>query len=285
MRSTSLIVFSDLDGTLLDHHTYSFEDARPALERLRAADVPLILCTSKTRAEIAPLREALGNTHPFIGENGGAVFIPAGYFPFALSGTERRDGLDVIAVGDPYPDLVAALVRASRSSGVAVRGFADMTDADVAAVTGLSIDAARLARQREFDEPFEILEPDRTDDLLAAIARERKRWTVGGRFHHIMGASDKAAAVRLLITLYRRQHGAVTTVGLGDAPNDAGFLAEVDRPIAVVSPHVDELLARVPHARVTQRTGPAGWNEAILDLLSALANSAEFRTARNPGER
>ena len=69
----SLVVFSDLDGTLLDHYTYSFEDARPALGRLRAAGVPLVLCTSKTRAEIAPLRDALRNTHPFISENGGAV--------------------------------------------------------------------------------------------------------------------------------------------------------------------------------------------------------------------
>ena len=84
-----LVVFSDLDGTLLDHDTYSFDAARPALERLRVDGVPLILCTSKTRAEIAPLRRALGNTHPFISENGGAVFIPAGYFPFALSGAER----------------------------------------------------------------------------------------------------------------------------------------------------------------------------------------------------
>jgi len=263
----SLVVFSDLDGSLLDHHTYSFDAARPALERLRAAGVPLVLCTSKTRAEITPLRDALHNTHPFISENGGAVFIPSGYFPFQLTGAERRDGLDVIAVGDPYPDLVAALARASRSSGVGVRGFADMTAAEVAAATGLPLDDAVRARQREFDEPFEILEPERMADLLAAIAREGKRWTAGGRFHHIMGASDKAAAVRLLATLYRRQIGAVTTVGLGDAPNDASFLAEVDLPVAIASPLVDELLIRVPHARVTRRNGPAGWNEVILAIL------------------
>lgn len=263
----SLVVFSDLDGTILDHDTYSFDEARPALARLRAAGVPLVLCTSKTRAEITPLRDALRNTHPFISENGGAVFIPADYFSFPLTGADRRDGLDVIAVGDPYPDLVAALARASRSSGVAIRGFADMTDADVATATGLSIDDARLARQREFDEPFEILEPDRTDDLLAAIVREGKRATAGGRFHHIMGASDKAAAVRLLTTLYRRQFGKTMTVGLGDAPNDASFLAEVDVPVAISSTRVDELLARVPQARVTRRNGPAGWNEAILDIL------------------
>jgi mannosyl-3-phosphoglycerate phosphatase len=265
--SVPLVVFSDLDGTLLDHDTYTFDAARPALERLRRAGIPLVLCTSKTRAEIAPLRRALDNLHPFVSENGGAVFIPAGYFPFALSGAERWDDLDVIAVGDRYGDLVAALSRASRASGVAVRGFADMTDADVAAATGLSLDDAHRARQREFDEPFEILDSARVDDLLTAIEREGKRWTAGGRFHHVMGASDKAAAVRLLATLYRRQWGSVTTVGLGDAPNDATFLAEVDVPIAVTSPRVEGLRARVPRAHATRLAGPAGWNEAILELL------------------
>jgi mannosyl-3-phosphoglycerate phosphatase len=266
-RATSVVVFSDLDGTLLDHETYSFDAASPALERLREHGIPLVLCTSKTRAEIAPLRRALGNTHPFISENGGAVFIPAGYFPFALSGAERRDDLDVIAIGDSYADLVTALSRASRSAGVAVRGFADMTDADVAAATGLSLEEAHLARQREFDEPFEILDADRADDLCAAIEREGKRWTAGGRFHHIMGASDKAAAVRFLTTLYRRRLGAVTTVGLGDAPNDASFLAEVDIPVAIASPRVDQLLALVPAARPTRLPGPAGWNEAVLEII------------------
>jgi len=75
-----LVVFSDLDGTLLDHDTYSFDDARPALERLGHAGVPLVLCTSKTRAEVEPLREALDNDSPFIVENGGAIMIPDGYF-------------------------------------------------------------------------------------------------------------------------------------------------------------------------------------------------------------
>ena len=267
-NQSQLVVFSDLDGTLLDHETYAFDAARPALERLRASRVPLVLCTSKTRAEIAPLRRALGNTDPFISENGGAVFVPAGYFPFELDGAERRGELDVIAIGDPYPDLVAALARASRKTGIAVRGFAAMTDADVAAVTGLALDDAHLAKQREFDEPFQILDGDRAGDLHAAIEREGKRWTAGGRFHHIMGASDKAAAVRLLTALFRRHLGAITTVGLGDAPNDASFLAEVDIPVAIASPRADVLLSLVPRARLTRSTGPAGWNEAILAITS-----------------
>ena len=266
-----LVVFSDLDGTLLDHDTYSFDDARPALERLGHAGVPLVLCTSKTRAEVEPLRAALDNDSPFIVENGGAIMIPDGYFSVEIDAADsaRSEGMLVVPLGDSYETLVAALARASRESGVRVRGFADMTDAEVADATGLSLDQARLARRRDFDEPFEIIDADRADALLAAIEREGKRWTAGGRFHHITGATDKAAAVRRVAELYRREAGAVTTVGVGDAPNDAELLGVVDIPIVMASGRADEIVRLVPRATVTRVPGPAGWNEAMLVLLDS----------------
>jgi mannosyl-3-phosphoglycerate phosphatase len=269
MPAESLVVFSDLDGTLLDHATYDLDAARPALERLRAAGVPLVLCTSKTRAEVEPVRDVLDNRHPFIVENGGGLYIPVGYFPFELEAAEPRSGYWVMSIGDPYPQLVRALARAAEASGVGVRGFASMSDEQVADATGLSTREARLARAREFDEPFVILEPERANDLLAAIERDGNRWTRGGRFYHITGPSDKAGAVRRLISLYRRQRGETRTVGLGDAPNDAGFLSVVDVPILLASPRLDQLRALVPRGQETVLAGPSGWNEAVLAVLDA----------------
>lgn len=267
MTREALVLFSDLDGTLLDRETYAFDAARPALDRLRDASIPLVLCTSKTRSEVTPLRAALDNHDPFIVENGGGVHIPDGYFPFPVEGATRQAGTWLISLGSPYGDLVVALASAANESGVAVRGFATMSDAEVAAATGLDVREARRARSREFDEPFEILDVDRAADLLAAIERRGFRHTSGGRFHHIMGANDKAAAVRRLISLFARSRGPIRTVGLGDAPNDASFLNVVDLPILIASPRLHEVQALVPHARPTPLPGTAGWNAAVLDLL------------------
>ena len=74
------ILFSDLDGTLLDQADYSFAAAKPALGVIRARGIPLVLCSSKTRVEIEEQRRRLNNDHPFIAENGGGIFIPRGYF-------------------------------------------------------------------------------------------------------------------------------------------------------------------------------------------------------------
>ena len=74
------IIFTDLDGTLLNHHDYSFEEAREAIEYIKKSSIPLIIVTSKTFSEVRVLQEKLGITCPFIVENGSAVYTNKEYF-------------------------------------------------------------------------------------------------------------------------------------------------------------------------------------------------------------
>jgi len=261
------VIYSDLDGTLLHSHTYSFDAAEPALSALRRQKTPLVLCTSKTRAEVEIWRERLGNSHPFIVENGGAIYIPSGYFPFAVDRAVQREGYEVVEFGTPYSELVAALETAARESGCDVLGFHQMSLADISLRTSLPVRQAALAKQREYDEPFEILGSG-AHMLLAAIERLGKRWTRGDRFYHIIGANDKAVAVEHLSKLYRRAFGSVETVGVGDGHNDTEFLKTVDVPIIVRSRFAVALKQAVPNAQVTDAPGPHGWNDAVLPLLA-----------------
>jgi mannosyl-3-phosphoglycerate phosphatase len=266
------LVVTDLDGTLLDEDTYDVAPARPALRALQERQVPVVLCSSKTRAEIEPLATALGLRAPFITENGGAIVFPPGARlpPRAVRGGEGA----VLALGTPRPDLVAALPGIAGEAGARVRSFATMTAAEVAAITGLSEADATLARRREWDEPFVAEatdEPNGLDERLAAAARRRGlRVTRGGRFHHLTGASDKGTAVRALLeVLPPADHG--MSVGLGDAANDLPMLRAVDRPVLMPRKRggVDPALAAaLPAALLAPGPGPAGWAAAVLGLLA-----------------
>jgi mannosyl-3-phosphoglycerate phosphatase len=261
------LIFTDLDGTLLDAETYSYEPAGPALERLRETGSPLVLVTSKTRAEVELWRWRLKNNDPFIVENGGAIFVPRGCFSFAVEGAVRRDGYEAIELGERYERLVEALAEASKETGCRVAGFHDMSVEEVAGRCDLPLEQARLAKARAYDEAFEVLDPEKAQPLTAAIERRGYRWTRGGRFYHVMGGSDKRAAVARLSSLYREAFGDVKTIGLGDAPNDAGFLNLVEEAVLIRSESVGRLQKLVPRGRVTRLSGPAGWNEAVLELL------------------
>lgn len=218
------VVFTDLDGTLLDHETYSWDAARPAIERLKNREVPWVLVTSKTRAEVELWRRRLGNRHPFIVENGAAAFVPRDYFAFPIAGALERDNYYALQWGQKYGHLVAALKEASRHSRCRVRGFHEMTAAEISFMCDLPLEQAALAKLREFDEPFRVLDMERVGQLLNAIEKQGLRWTKGGRFWHITGENDKALAVSSLQQLFQRAYGQLQSIGLGDAVNDAPFL-------------------------------------------------------------
>ncbi len=206
-----LIVFTDLDGTLLDSRTYSFEEALPALKLLKEREIPLVLSSSKTRTEVEHYRRLLDNHDPFIVENGGAVFIPKGYFPFPIS---ELDGLpvraddfyEILELGVPYPSLVQALRNIREELELDLRGFSDMEKEEVVALSGLSMAEAAMALQREWGEPFwadlSLIDMER---LERAVLERGLRLTVGNRFYHLTGLHDKGRAVKVLIRIYQRK--------------------------------------------------------------------------------
>jgi mannosyl-3-phosphoglycerate phosphatase len=265
------IVFSDLDGTLLDEETYSYAAAAPALALLRRLRVPLVLVTSKTRAEVEVLRLQLGNEEPFVVENGGGIFFPrAGERP-ELEGVDVTDGYFRVVLGLDYREIRAFVDAIGEELGV--RGFGDMSDDEVARLTGLELDAARRARRREFTEPFTLEQQERLAAVTEAARRVGIAVTSGGRFHHLIGAEqDKGRAVRLVARTRSKGGREPRTVGLGDSVNDVSMLEAVD--VAVVIPRADGSCLRLDRDDVIVASSPGsrGWNAAVLALFEPSAS-------------
>lgn len=271
-----ILIFSDLDGSLLDATTYSHKDATEALAAIQQRGATLILVSSKTRAEMEPLRHSLGNHHPFIVENGGAIYIPNGEFPFSLEQARPNGAYLALQLGTPYTQLRAALKEIRRELDCELRGFGDLTLEEVAQLTEMSAADARLAMQREYDEPFVMVGDGLPwQDLLAAADRRSLRCTRGGRFYHLMGANDKGIASRRLIEWYERlaqtEGQTLVTVGLGDSLNDLPMLDVVDYPILVRKPNGSyDPEVQLPHLIRADGVGPVGWNRSLIDLLPTL---------------
>lgn len=253
-----LVVFSDLDGTLLDHNDYDFTPARPALDRLAALQVPLVLASSKTAAEIAPLQAALGlGKTPAIVENGAAIFWP----------DEPR------WAGDGYQSLRATLALLPPVLRRQFIGFGDMDTEAVAEVTGLDPESAGRARQRQHSEPG-VWTGSPADEraFIAALARHGIFSRRGGRFLTLSQGATKADRLAELA----RALGADTTLALGDAPNDAEMLEAADHGVIVRNDHGPGIppLAGEKTGRITRtaRQGPAGWNEAVLAFIEQFLN-------------
>lgn len=260
---TRLVVFTDLDGTLLDHHSYDWTPARPAVAELAARRVPLVLASSKTAAEIAPLHAELGlGDTPAIVENGAGVWSPG----------------DVGADVDDYDRLRAALAGLPPGLRAGFRGFSDMTAQEVAQITGLAPVAAERARRRAFSEPGVWTGDDETRRaFLSALAEEGVAARQGGRFLTLSLGATKADRMGEVAAGL----GATLTLALGDAPNDVEMLETADYGVIVRNddgPGIPPLASETTgHVTRTRAPGPAGWNTAVLDFLQTHAEEARTR--------
>jgi mannosyl-3-phosphoglycerate phosphatase len=202
--------------------------------------------------------------------------VPQPYFPFSVDGSVSRDGLQVIELGTPYLKLVETLRRLREDVPCRLLGFNDMTAEEVAADCGLTLAEARRAKQREYDEAFKIFgaDPSAVQLVRRKIEEAGLRFTVGGRYYHVLGENDKGRAVNLLNDLFRKAHGAIFTVGLGDSLNDLPMLQVVDLPVLVQKPegHYDPtVVERLPRVRRAKGVGPRGWRTAVMDILAEAA--------------
>ncbi len=268
MMNLKPVIFTDLDGTLLDLETYSYNRALPSIEYLRSQGIPIIFCSVKTRAEQEAYRTELQIKDPFIVENGGAIFISQSYFPFDFEYHEAKDGYLVIELGIPYHQIRGILAQIRNDTGVDFRGFGDMSAEEVASLTSLNLEAAQRAKAREYDETLNLnLTPYEINRVLNAIKETGLHYTSGSRYYDVAGPNDKGKATTILIDLFRRKSERIKTIAIGDSPNDLPMLSAVDIPVLVQKAGGIWEGIDIPNLYRVEGIGPDGWARAIEEIV------------------
>jgi len=263
---TQWLVVTDLDGTMLDHHSYDLEDARKAVHELQDKQIPVILNTSKTYAETIVIRETLAINDAFIVENGSCLYLPRSLFTRPENAAER-DGYWSIVLGATHQVIDGVLQEIGLPENAAVR-LSRCTVQQTIELTGLNEAQAAQAIAREYSEPL-IWQGDEPSlqDFQQQLKKHGLTTLQGGRFLHVIGDCDKGRATQALVALYA---GDVKTIVLGDSANDAAMLSVGDISVIVNSPSNSQLQELVTPDIKTQQPAPAGWREAIEKSLQQI---------------
>ena len=230
---TSLVVFSDVDAVLCAPRDPAFAAAGHLLRLHLPEDVALVFCSGKTRAELEFIQQMLGVWDPFIAENGGAAFIPDGYFDVDIPSARDFPGYSAVEFGRPYADVVDELHRIADRLAIPIVGFNDMSIEEVAREYGLSLLQARLAKLREYEECFRVVDPSRSagSRLVRALHAARLRCVSEDAFYYVGAPVDYCLGVNLLDGLYRRAANEVVTIAVTNASREDNLSSLVDRRV------------------------------------------------------
>ena len=268
--SGRLVIYTDLDGSLLDHDSYSRQPADALLQELEQNTIPVIPTTSKTRAELEPLRRELNNQHPFIIENGAAVLIPMGYFENQPEETVQKDSYWVKSFTQPHLFWLNLLKQNGKEFRDEYIHFSALSIEDIAELTGLKLDQAANAALREYGEPIHWQGSDkRRQKFIHKLEQAGGTLLQGGRFLHFSGDCNKGSALLWLQQQYRSHYGIPTTsLAIGDSNNDIAMLEAADIALTIRSPsHSPPTLKRQQHSYISEGVGPLGWDNGVRKIL------------------
>ena len=274
-QETRIIVFTDLDATLLDQHSYDWTPAISALEIVESKGAELVLASSKTFSELGYFAERLCAQAPFIGENGGVMAIPNCH-PLSSHTPEdpNHDGYSILTNGLSRERLLQAIATLRSEFGFRLQGFADWSAHELGKLTGLSVTQAQKALRRQASEP--ILWQD-TPKQLVLFEREVERRGMkvirGGQFLHVMGQTDKADAMNQLLEYYEASfpQAKFTSIALGDSENDVGMITNADIGVVIPNPkRTEPLVLEGRNIIYAPQAGPSGWNDVVSELFESL---------------
>lgn len=271
--SIPTLIFTDLDGSLLDHHSYSHMAADSTLKYLQQNKIPVIPCSSKTQAEIEKLRLDLNNPHPFIIENGAAVFIPKHYFPVQPSDTKNQGEYWVKEFVAPHEHWLNKLNNVRDEFNGLYKPFSSMTIEEISQVTDLSMEQASLAAKRQFGEPVLWLGSDDEKRAFIKTLQDSDAHVLqGGRFLHVCGDANKGKALIWLTGVYQQlKSQRFISIAIGDSHNDIQMLDMADKALVIRSPvHNIPSLSRVDDIYISDKLGPAGWAQGVNQILDDL---------------
>lgn len=276
----TLLIYSDMDGSLLNHNNYDFSAAMSALDLVGERGIPVIPCTSKTAAELMALRRRLENHSPFIIENGAAVYIPLGTFSAQPEGTVRQGRFWVKSFSQGRDHWLALVEQAKSRFGDCFTHFNQMTIDDIVEVTGLDKQSAQEASERQYGEPVLWLGSDEDKaEFIALLQQQGAEILEGGRFLHVSGETDKAKAMHWLTAIYQShclEGLTLKTLAVGDSDNDIAMLEAADVALIIRSPvHEVPTLQRTRDCYISDDIAPLGWKQGVEMILKKLDNAKE----------
>lgn len=276
------LIFSDIDNTLVQSyiarnremiHSDGYGDIKKVIKILSENQIPLVLCSTKTRKEQDKIRNDLDIVDPYIVENGGAIIVPKNYFPFNLDefglGTKEIDGNMNLELGKSYEQIITILNDIRNKFHIRFNCVSDFSVTELANKVGISVEGATLMASREYSETILEIESVNRVELEKALTERNLLMVQGTRYITVSARHDKGCAVSILKNLFYKKYRneKIQVIAIGDAINDITMFENVDQAFLVRNIFNQYTPMEINNLTRVKGIAQDGWKEVVLDHI------------------
>lgn len=264
------VIFTDIDGTLLDSYFPDLNKAKKLVEKTLLNGIHLILCSSKTELEQDLIRSNIHLKEPFIVENGGATIIPLGYFKKSkFNHSKKFQNKYIIETGGSSFKIRSLLKKIRTKHKINFKGTSDLSVAELSKITKLSEDYAKRMIKRKYSETIVQIDSKDMPYFVTNLEELGLKVIPGGQYFDITLGNDKGTAAKILMEIFRKEYeNDVIFFGIGDSKNDESMLSLMNHSILVQKPDASWQNLRIDNLQKVKGIGTRGWEVALEIILN-----------------
>ena len=262
-KKFTIIVFTDLDGTLLHRDTFQFDTIKNYIKSLINKGVIIIPNSSKTEIEIEKFNEELGVNLPFISENGASIHglnLITSNFPNKLIVSREKEELLKIFENKVPEKLKQKCFQISK-----------MSKKDQENILGQKDEKLKNALNRKYTLPF-LFKGDKNEKnrLLKLLSANSLTLQEGGRVSNLCDNVNKVKSMNKVVKILKKIKEKIITIAVGDNYNDLDMLKNCDIPCLVFNDQFKLDQINIDNLIFSNKPSPEGWADVIKKALAKL---------------
>ena len=255
--NSSILIFTDLDGTLLNRDTFNFDSIKTFLYELKNKNIIIIPNSSKTEDEIIEFNNEANFKFPFISENGSIIH-------------------NLNFLSDEFPDKIILAKNVYEIQNIFDKNInqdlkskckviSSLTTSEQIQIFGLPENKLKNVFKRTCTIPIKFVGNNEEKlilkNMLLEIGLDLKD---GGKILNLGDRINKADAMKkIIIMLQQKFKSKPKTIAVGDNHNDLEMLKNSDIPCLVKNNKFINKDLQIKNLIISKQTAPEGWVEIV----------------------
>ena len=264
MKKKQIVIFTDLDGTLLDKNTFKFDKIEKYFRELILKNIIIIPNSSKTEAELFDFNKQYNLNLSFIAENGSSIHglnLIHKNLPEKILLSKPTDEIFKIYKQNITPHLKRKITF-----------ILNLKSNDQQKIFGLSLEKMNLAIKRDHSIPIQFNGTEiEKNEFIKIMNNSGLTIQTGGRIMNICDNTNKSKAMVKTIQLIKDEmNDEIITIGVGDNHNDIEMLKKSDYACLVKNDNFDSSLVNIENLIKSSEPSPLGWADVIKTAIQKI---------------